>query len=172
MPAGWLRCATTPLTAPIAKIGMDQDVLTVEFKINFLRPAVADRRRCRAHVLHAGKTLVTCESEVYAERCSEEKMVATVTLAVLGRGRVVILLNGGDPGRGRSRLAIPAIIATATRYSLWMGHLFWIYKLIELLAPQVSQLESGFAQAGVLDVRRVRDFCRFVVTDLRRQCRD
>ena len=68
------------------KVGMDQDVLTVEFKINFLRPAVADRLRCRSHVLRAGKTLVICESEVYAEKKSEEKLVAktTVTLAVTG----------------------------------------------------------------------------------------
>ena len=28
-------------------VGMDQDVVTVEFKINFLRPAIADRLRCR-----------------------------------------------------------------------------------------------------------------------------
>jgi len=68
------------------KVGMDQDVLTVEFKINFLRPALADRLRCRSQVLRAGKTLVICESEVYAEKKSEEKLVAkaTVTLAVTG----------------------------------------------------------------------------------------
>jgi acyl-coenzyme A thioesterase PaaI-like protein len=37
-------------------------------------------------VLRAGKTLVICESEVYAEKKSEEKLVAktTVTLAVTG----------------------------------------------------------------------------------------
>jgi len=68
------------------KVGMDQDVLTVEFKVNFLRPALADRLRCRSHVLRAGKTLVVCESEVYAQKKSEEKLVAkaTVTLAVTG----------------------------------------------------------------------------------------
>ena len=68
------------------KVGMDQDVLTVEFKINFLRPALADRLRCRSDVLRAGKTLVICESEVYAEKKSQEKLVAkaTVTLAVTG----------------------------------------------------------------------------------------
>jgi len=66
------------------KVGMDQDVLTVEFNINFLRPALADHLRCRSQVLRAGKTLVICESEVYAEKKSEEKLVAkaTVTLAV------------------------------------------------------------------------------------------
>jgi uncharacterized protein (TIGR00369 family) len=65
-------------------VGLDQDVVSVEFKINFLRPAVADVLRCRARVLRAGKMLVVCEAEVFAENHSEEKLVskAMVTLAV------------------------------------------------------------------------------------------
>ena len=39
-------------------VGLDSDVITVEFKVNFLRPAVADRLRCRGQVLRAGKMLV------------------------------------------------------------------------------------------------------------------
>jgi uncharacterized protein (TIGR00369 family) len=64
-------------------IGLEQDVITVEFKINFLRPAIADRLRCRGRVLRAGRTLVICESEVFAKKASEEKLVskAMVTLA-------------------------------------------------------------------------------------------
>jgi uncharacterized protein (TIGR00369 family) len=79
-------CDHTAGCAARGKVGMDQDVLTVEFKINFLRPAVADRLRCRSQVLRAGKMLVICESEVYAQKKSEEKLVAkaTVTLAVTG----------------------------------------------------------------------------------------
>ncbi len=65
-------------------VGMDQDVVSVEFKINFLRPAIADRLRCRARVLRAGRMLVVCDAEVFAEKDSEEKLVskAIVTLAV------------------------------------------------------------------------------------------
>src|SRR5438105_6577925 len=65
-------------------VGLDQDVVSVEFKINFLRPAIADRLRCRGHVLRAGRMLVVCEAEVFAERNSEEKLgsKAMVTLAV------------------------------------------------------------------------------------------
>jgi uncharacterized protein (TIGR00369 family) len=65
-------------------VGPDQDVVTVEFKINFLRPAIADRLRCRAQVLRAGKMLVVCEAEVFAEKSAEEHLVskAMVTLAV------------------------------------------------------------------------------------------
>ena len=65
-------------------VGVDQDVVSVEFKINFLRPAVADRLRCRARVLRAGRMLVICEAEILAEKHFEEKLVskAMVTLAV------------------------------------------------------------------------------------------
>ncbi len=60
-------------------------VLTVEFKINFLRPALGERLRCRATVLKQGKTLNVAESEVFAERDGNERLVAksTVTLALV-----------------------------------------------------------------------------------------
>jgi uncharacterized protein (TIGR00369 family) len=63
----------------------DQTVLTIEFKINLLRPALGDRLRCRATVLRAGKTIIVSESEVYAVADGEEKLAAkaTVTLAVV-----------------------------------------------------------------------------------------
>ncbi|NNG47532.1 MAG: PaaI family thioesterase [Deltaproteobacteria bacterium] len=60
-------------------------VLSVEFKINFLRPALGERLRCRASVLRQGKTLIVAESEVFAERNEDKKLVskATVTLALV-----------------------------------------------------------------------------------------
>ena len=60
------------------------DVLSIEFKINFLRPAVADRLRCVGRVLRGGKNVVVAESEIFAEKDGQEKLVskATVTLAV------------------------------------------------------------------------------------------
>jgi len=63
-------------------------VLTVEFKINLLRPAVGERIRCRAKVLKPGRTIVVAESEVFACRDGAEKMTAkaTVTLALVTSG--------------------------------------------------------------------------------------
>ncbi len=60
-------------------------VLSVEFKINFLRPALGERLLCRAAVLKQGKTLHVAESEVYAERDGNRKLVAKamVTLALV-----------------------------------------------------------------------------------------
>lgn len=69
----------------LAKEG--QLVLTVEFKINLLRPAMGQALRCRANVLKPGRTLTVAESEVWAAEGDEEKLVAkaTVTLAVVNR---------------------------------------------------------------------------------------
>ena len=57
----------------------DRDVLTIEFKINFLRPAVGERLRCRAQVLRAGKSIIVSEAEVFALKDGEEKLVAKAT---------------------------------------------------------------------------------------------
>lgn len=63
-----------------------QYVLTVEFKINLLRPAKGRALRCRAQVLKAGGRLSFVESELYS-RDSEDKETlvakASVTLAIL-----------------------------------------------------------------------------------------
>jgi uncharacterized protein (TIGR00369 family) len=54
----------------------DKDVLTVEFKINYLRPALGDRLRCTATVLRAGKTVIVAEALVYAMNAGKETLVA------------------------------------------------------------------------------------------------
>ena len=65
----------------------DEIVLSVEFKINFLRPAVGQSLRCKANILKAGKTLIVVESEVFTRDGAQEKLTAkaTVTLAVKGK---------------------------------------------------------------------------------------
>jgi len=54
----------------------DKDVLTVEFKINYLRPAIGDRLRCTATVLRAGKTVIVAEALVYAGSGEKDMLVA------------------------------------------------------------------------------------------------
>ncbi|MBW2107659.1 MAG: PaaI family thioesterase [Deltaproteobacteria bacterium] len=41
-------------------------ILTVEFKINYLRPAAGDTVVCRGKVIKPGKRIIVSESEVYA----------------------------------------------------------------------------------------------------------
>jgi len=56
-----------------------KDVITVEFKINFFRPATGDRLRCRAQVLRAGKTIIVAEADVFSNEKTGEKLVAKLT---------------------------------------------------------------------------------------------
>lgn len=62
-------------------------VLTVEFKINFLRPALGDRILCRSKVLKKGKSITISSSELFAvtgEREAEAMVAkAIVTLAII-----------------------------------------------------------------------------------------
>jgi uncharacterized protein (TIGR00369 family) len=68
-------------------IAEDEFVLTVEFKVNFLRAAQGERLRCRAEVLKPGRRFTVVESEVFALAEDTSTMVAKamVTLAVLER---------------------------------------------------------------------------------------
>lgn len=68
-------------------VGPNEFVLTVEFKINLLRPAHGERLRCHATVLKPGSRIDVVESEVWTEDDGDSKLVAKamVTLAVLAR---------------------------------------------------------------------------------------
>lgn len=74
--------------------GLDSNThpLTVEFKVNLLRPASGDHLACHARVLKAGRTLIVAESEVFADHHGNQVLVAKamVTLMVVkneSRGR-------------------------------------------------------------------------------------
>ena len=54
------------------------DVLTVEYKVNFLSPARGDRLLARGRVVRAGRALTVCTGEVYAMSDAAEKEVATM----------------------------------------------------------------------------------------------
>lgn len=69
-------------TAAATLIQPGQYVLTVEFKINLLRPAKGERLRCRAEVLKPGKTLLVVESALFTGKLVSK---ATVTLAILDK---------------------------------------------------------------------------------------
>ena len=61
------------------------DVITVENKISFLRPATSDELTCRAEVLRAGKNLVFVEAELMTDSEKGRVLVAKAssTLAVI-----------------------------------------------------------------------------------------
>jgi uncharacterized protein (TIGR00369 family) len=61
----------------------DAAVLTVEFKINLLRPAAGERFIARAKVLKPGKTLTVVTGEVVAVADGTEKVVASMMNTVM-----------------------------------------------------------------------------------------
>jgi len=58
-------------------------VLTTEFKVNLVAPAVGDRILARARVIKPGRTLTLVQSEVFAEADGREKMVALMTATMM-----------------------------------------------------------------------------------------
>jgi len=58
-------------------------VLTVEYKINLLRPAKGNRLIARARVVRAGKTLTVCAGDAFAETDGVETGVATMLATVM-----------------------------------------------------------------------------------------
>jgi len=60
----------------------DHRILTIEFKINYLRPAIGEEIVCRSKVINSGRKIIISESEIYSLNSGEEKLVskAMVTL--------------------------------------------------------------------------------------------
>ncbi len=54
----------------------DRDVVTVEYKINFLAPANGARYLARGRVLRSGRTLLVCAADVYAVTGPNEELCA------------------------------------------------------------------------------------------------
>jgi uncharacterized protein (TIGR00369 family) len=71
--------------AAASTVAEDRDVITVENKVSFLRPALGSELTCRAEVLRAGRNLVFVEAEVMVESAGGRKLVAKAssTLAVV-----------------------------------------------------------------------------------------
>jgi uncharacterized protein (TIGR00369 family) len=55
---------------------LGSNALTLEFKINYVRPAVGDKLIARAHAEATGKTQSVCRCNVYAVKDGEEKLCA------------------------------------------------------------------------------------------------
>ena len=65
--------------------GDSNQILTVEFKINFLAPAAGNCLICRSQVIRSGKRIMVTESRVFDVRENTQKMVALAlfTMAVV-----------------------------------------------------------------------------------------
>lgn len=71
-------------------LALQAAVVTSEFKINYVRPAVGDFLLARAESVYAGRTQAVCRCDVFVVRDGRERLcaVAQGTIALLG-GRPV-----------------------------------------------------------------------------------
>lgn len=66
-------------------------VLSIEFKVNLLAPALGERVVARARVVRAGRTISVCTADAFAIRDGAERHVSTMTatmMTVAGREAV------------------------------------------------------------------------------------
>lgn len=63
----------------------DHEVLSAEFKLNLLAPAVGDRLEARAQVIRAGRTLSVCRADVFAFSGDDKRHVAAMQATIIGR---------------------------------------------------------------------------------------
>lgn len=59
------------------------DVLTAEFKINLLSPALGDYFLATGRILKAGKTLTVARGDVFAVKSDERKLIATILSTIV-----------------------------------------------------------------------------------------
>lgn len=59
------------------------EVLTVEFKVNFLRPATAERFIAKATVVKPGRSLSVCQCDVLADDGEREISVALMQCTIM-----------------------------------------------------------------------------------------
>lgn len=64
------------------------DSVTLEFKINMIRPAIGEAIIARGQALSVGKTQAVCRCDIYVVENGEEKLCAAGqgTLSTVGRG--------------------------------------------------------------------------------------
>lgn len=58
-------------------------ILTIEFKINFFKPAVGEILLCRSRAIHRGRTVIVSESDVFSRAEKLEKQVAKATITLM-----------------------------------------------------------------------------------------
>lgn len=58
-------------------------ILTIEFKINFLKPAYGNELRCRSEIVNEGKQIIVAQSSVFDLRDTHEKMVSRSTITLM-----------------------------------------------------------------------------------------
>jgi uncharacterized protein (TIGR00369 family) len=70
--------------AALSLMAVGLDVVSVEFKVNLMAPALGERFLATGRVLRPGRTLTVCLGEVVALQGTEQKVVATMLGTMMG----------------------------------------------------------------------------------------
>ncbi|MEO0975248.1 MAG: PaaI family thioesterase [Pseudomonadota bacterium] len=63
--------------------GEEQTIVSVEFKINLLRPATGEALRCRSEVLKGGRRIIVAQADVLADDGAEKRLVAKAIVTLM-----------------------------------------------------------------------------------------
>jgi uncharacterized protein (TIGR00369 family) len=69
--------------AAFTTVPEDYQILTIEFKVNFLRPAHGERLVCRSRIIREGLQIIIGESEVFDQKGNEEAPVAKALVTLM-----------------------------------------------------------------------------------------
>ena len=69
--------------AGFSMVPEDRRILTMEFKINYLRPVAGSSLVCRSRVIKEGRKVLVAESEIYDLRDGTEKLVAKALVTLM-----------------------------------------------------------------------------------------
>jgi uncharacterized protein (TIGR00369 family) len=58
-------------------------ILTIEFKINFLKPAYGNTLKCKSEIISKGRQIIVAQSTVFDIRDNYEKMVSKSTFTLM-----------------------------------------------------------------------------------------
>lgn len=72
--------------AALTMAPLESDVLTVEFKTSFLRPAAGEHFLAKGFVIKPGRMLVACEGEVW-QGDGDEKLIAKMSATMMIQSR-------------------------------------------------------------------------------------
>jgi uncharacterized protein (TIGR00369 family) len=61
----------------------DSRVLSVEFKVNFLSPAIGEQFKAEGRVVKSGKAISVCEGKLFAIQNGQEKLVAIMQATMI-----------------------------------------------------------------------------------------
>jgi uncharacterized protein (TIGR00369 family) len=67
-------------------------ILTIEFKINFLKPAYGNALKCKSEIISQGRQIIVAQSTVVDIRDTHEKMISksTITLMAIDANKLEI----------------------------------------------------------------------------------